>query len=284
MTTAAAAAAVRMKAASAATGTPAAVSVNENQTTVMTVTATDPDDSSSGGGGPSTSTVGKITNFNSACYSMIKIDDVNYGVHNGNKSYSLTKIDDYEMRFEVRKGDHPPSDGDVERSSIQCDGNRQPVGGIVTAELKFFVEPGPVCPDAWFFVLIQGHNADGDMPWGVYTSPPIDVEFVGDKLQFYVLWCPTNQNPSNSAGNVKKVLIYETPQKLTRNAWHTVKIEAKNQNDNSGYYKAWIDGTQVANYSGPVGFGYKVYWERGPYRATDSTPFAVKMRNIKMVM
>ena len=110
------------------------------------------------------------------------------------------------------------------------------------------------------------------MPWGVYTSPPIGVEFVGDKLQFNVLWCPTNQNPSNSAGNLKKVLIRETPQKLTRNAWHTVKIEAKNQNDNSGYYKAWIDGTQVANYSGPVGFGYKVYWECGPYRATDSTP------------
>jgi hypothetical protein len=125
--------------------------------------------------------------------------------------------------------------------------------------------------------LSQAHN--DDVASNVSTSPPIGFEFLNEKLRVNVLHCPSGQNPNNDAGNTKTVTIW-TAASTARGVWHEIKIEAKNKNDTTGYCKVWLNGVQVANYTGPVGYGYPLYWDVGPYRATDPTVFAARYRNI----
>lgn len=228
------------------------------------------------------STVGKITNFSATNGSRIKVDNIEYGVHNGNtgnKPHTFSKVDDYELRFEIRQGDRKPNDSsDVERSSIQTT-HLVEINGVTIQEYKLFIEPGQVVA-SWFFLLGQSHNCDSDMPYGGGTSPPVALELIGEKLLWKIRHCPSGKDPGNSAGNTKTIEVWKDTANVRRGVWINIKQEAKMSNGNDGYFKSWIDGVQKANYTGPMAFGYRTYWEYGPYRSTDPQTFACHYRNI----
>src|SRR5699024_11981029 len=54
-------------------------------------------------------------------------------------------------------------------------------------------------------------------------------------------------------------------------------------NTGGGYLKVSINGTQVVDYSGPLGYGVGTNWEYGIYRSTAPETVAVDYRNMTLV-
>jgi hypothetical protein len=54
---------------------------------------------------------------------------------------------------------------------------------------------------------------------------------------------------------------------IQRGHAYDMTVSARFSNDNSGFLKVWRDDVQIVDYSGPIGYGYDVYWKMGIYRA-----------------
>ena len=51
---------------------------------------------------------------------------------------------------------------------------------------------------------------------------------------------------------------------------YDMQVEASFQNNSSGFLEVWINGTEVVNYHGPIGYGGGVYWKEGVYEGWSS--------------
>lgn len=241
---------------------------------------------------PSPSTVpapngGLITNFTSARYNKFQIDGVPYGVLTVNKSYNLEQIDNHTLRFEIQQGDSVWCCNN-EASLIQRDQMWEPETPLTIA-YQFMLEPGAANTADWFVLAeIQTDLSNSPFP-KAGVSPVVTIGLGGPKtapwsggehLQVWSQWCPTNLSPANGAGNVKNQILWSQPTDIVRGKWYDIRIQTTIINSSAGHLNVWIDGTQVVNYSGPVGFGYPNYFLYGVYRHTSPQNTAAQFKNM----
>jgi hypothetical protein len=224
-----------------------------------------------------------ITSFSTTPKMRFYIGGDSYQVQTAGKSYSLTNPDPKTLRFEVRPGDKAWYDaGAVDRAEIENDA-RMPVGAPINISYEFMVEPNGANGSftntaSSYFILGQLHN--DDTVGGVSTSPPFYVNLVGGHLQVNVLYCPTGLNPSNAARNLTHLTLWTDPNPIRAGQYNDTKISANISNNSSGYLGVWVNGTQVVNYQGPLGFGDPTYWEYGLYRSPAPETVAANFRNM----
>ena len=232
---------------------------------------------------PPPASAGLITNYNPQPGGQFAVGGVNYGVQNANTPHSLQKMDSQTLRFEVRNGENwgaaqnGPDDPGCDRSELNST-KTYPAGTALSISYQMLLEangPGGAFLNSvggnWFIVG-QCHNDDdatsrrlGHSIGG--TSPPLAMNMLGGALQVITRTSPPGTDPSNGAGHVQQQT--RSPNiPLSTGVWHTVSIQAKFMNDSSGYLKVWVDGNQVTNYDGPIGYGEGTEWEYGIYRAT----------------
>jgi hypothetical protein len=231
-------------------------------------------------GGP---TGGRITEFTATPQQNFKIDGVGCWVMTAGKSWSMQKIDDYTLRFEIRPGENfglIDSPGSVDRSEYE---RRPRYHDNVTTKVAFRVllEPGPANNAEWF-VVAEMHNDDEQLPQGGHTSPPWVLELEGEKFRIVARWCRPGGNPSNTANpnDLQQSVLWTQPANLVRDRWYVFEFEAK-PNQTSGVLKVKMDGQQICNYTGPLGYGCDVYWLNGLYRDSGpSSNFAAKFKNL----
>ncbi|MDH2403174.1 heparin lyase I family protein [Bradyrhizobium sp. SSUT18] len=227
--------------------------------------------------------VPSITSFSATPKTRFDIGGDSYQVQTAGKSYSLTNLDPQTLRFEVQPGDKAWYDsGPVDRAEIEND-TRIPVGTPINISYEFMVEPnGPngsfTNTASSYFILGQLHN--DDTVGGVPTSPPFYINLVGDHLQVNALYCPTGLNPSNAARNLTHLTLWTDPNPIQAGQYNDTKISANVSNNSSGYLGVWMNGTQVVNYQGPLGFGDPTYWEYGLYRSRAPETVAANFRNM----
>jgi hypothetical protein len=160
-------------------------------------------------------------------------------------------------RFEVRDGDHFSSSRftDVagsERSEIS-QSLRQSISGAAnyaSSKWSFMIEPGQANTAKWMS-LGQFHS-------GMNKSGPFDFGLRGDdKLSFVI---------RSSAGE-KEI---ELPANVQRGHWYDIKVDLHFGPSGGGYVKVWLDGQQVVNYSGAVGYTDQstTHWNMGIYRSS----------------
>ncbi|QOZ35121.1 hypothetical protein XH92_28460 [Bradyrhizobium sp. CCBAU 53421] len=209
-----------------------------------------------------------------------------YGVQDASTSYSLTNPDSQTLRFEVQQGDHAwYDDSSVDRSEVSGATNI-PGGTPLNLNYQFMVEAnGPNgsftnTADGWFIVG-QMHNDDNAS--GVGTSPPFAIQLVGDHLQVVARYVQPGQDPSNGAGNVQMLTLWTDPNPIQTGVYNNIQIQADVSNTGGGYLKVSINGTQVVNYSGPLGYGQATNWEYGVYRSTAPETVAVDYRNMTLL-
>jgi polysaccharide lyase-like protein len=228
-----------------------------------------------GGGGGGAATGGQITNFTSTPQTDFQIDGIGYSVLTCGNSYSIQSPDDHTLRFEIHPGDRAWFDGssNLDRSQVECRAHMA-LNEPWKIACKVMIEEGPESSADWLLFFEQ-HNSDGELPGGGGTSPPVYLELPGaDKFQFTILYT----NPGEPASAWKKKVLWTAPQKFKRGQWYEIEIEAKvSQTD--GYARMKLDGQQVADYSGPLGYNCSTYWCMGPYRGTRPETFAVQLRN-----
>jgi hypothetical protein len=220
---------------------------------------------------------GLITNFTSAKYNLFQIDSVDYDVLTVANSYSLEEVDNHTLRFEIRQGDSVWCCNN-ETSEVQREPKWTPATPV-TIEYQFMLEPGATSTASWF-VVGEIHNDDSAWPQG--TSPPFAMQITpGDYLQVVARYITPGGNPTNGA---ESTLVMLTPwtasSPIVRGQWYDIKIQANISNPGGGYLRVWVNGMQVVNYNGKLGYGYDTYWMYGLYRDTSPQDTAAQYRNM----
>jgi hypothetical protein len=236
-------------------------------------------------------TTGTITSFSSKPQTRFDIGGDSYEVQDAGNSYSLTNPDPQTLRFEVQPGDkawYDAADGEADdRSEIGAD-QTIPAGTPINMSYQFMVEPnGPngsfINTASDWFVAGQMHNDDNSLPFSnVSTSPPFAIQLDGDHLQVVARYCPTGLNPSNSAGNLTMLTLWTDPNPIQAGVYNNIQVQADFSNTGSGYLDVSINGNQVVNYHGPLGYGTGTSWEYGIYRASAPETTAVDYRNMML--
>ena len=215
-------------------------------------------------------TTGTITNFTTASNTVLDIGGDPYFVETAAKSYSLTEPDAQTLQFEIKPGDHAYFDGsNVDRAEV--DGAAKgyiPTNTPVNISYQFMVQPnganGSFTNTANWFVTAEMHNADKIT--GVSTSPPFAIQLAGDHLQVVARYCAPGGNPSNSSSDLKMLTLWTDPNPIQTGQYANIQIQANVSNTSAGYLEVSVNGTQVVNYHGPLGYGTPTYWEEGLYR------------------
>ena len=231
-----------------------------------------------------TTTVSSITSFSATPRSRFFINGTSYQNHTAGESYSLTSPDDHTLRFEMRPGDHAWYDsGNVDRSQVTSD-QMISNGTRVNIAYKFMLEPGDANTASWF-VTAEMHNDDEALGPNMHTSPPFAIELAGEHLRVVARYCPTGLDPSNRAGNLKLLTLWTDRNPIQRGQYYDLKIQANLDNVSTGFLGVWVNGVEVVNYHGPLGYGTQTYWEEGLYRSADaSQTVAANFRNLMVTI
>jgi hypothetical protein len=245
--------------------------------------------------------VPSITSFSAEPQTRFLIGGDSYLVETAGKSYSLTNPDPQTLRFEVHQGDNWAAGGDgsyCDRSEIQNQST-----GVVTS-WGAFIPPGtPIGMDYQFMVEANGPNGsfvntqnrsngwfvvgqmhNDDIASGVGTSPPFAVQMDGDHLQIVARYVLPGGNPSNSSSALHMLTLWTDPNPIQTGVYKDIKVQANFSNSGGGYLQVSINGNQVVNYQGPLGYGQGTYWEYGIYRSSAPEPTAVQYRNLMITI
>src|SRR5258707_5974689 len=134
---------------------------------------------------------------------------------------------------------------------------------------------------ASWFVTGQMHSAD----WvtGVGTSPPFAIQLAGNHLQVVARYVKPGGNPSNSSSDLHMMTLWTDPNRITTGQYYNISIQSNVSNTGGGYLDVSINGNQVVNYNGPLGYGEPTYWEYGLYRNSGPTEtVAADYRNLTL--
>jgi hypothetical protein len=214
--------------------------------------------------------VPSITSFSATPRTSFFIDGTSYQSQTAGQSWSLSSPDDHTLRFEIRPGDHAWFDsGSVDRSEVESS-QRIPNGTPTNIAYKFMLEPGAANTASWF-VTSEMHNDDEALGPNVHTSPPFAIELAGEHLRVVARHCPTGLDPSNRARNLKMLTLWTDSNPIQRGQYYDVKMQANADNTGRGLLDIWVDGVEVVNYHGPLGYGAPTYWEQGLYRSADAS-------------
>ena len=248
-------------------------------------------------GGLQLDTTGTITNFRTTPGTQFNgVGGDVYNIETAGKSYSITNPDPQTLRFELQQGDNWAAGGDgsgVDRSEIQNDttsvktwwGAVIPAGTPIGMDYQFMVEAnsnGTFVNTSGWFVVGQMHNDDGAS--GVPTSPPFAVQMDGDHLQIVARYVQPGGNPSNSSSALHMVTLWTDPNPIQTGVYNDIRVRANFSNSGGGYLQVSINGKQVVNYQGPLGFGQGTYWEYGIYRSRAAETSAVRYRNLMLTI
>jgi lysophospholipase L1-like esterase len=212
--------------------------------------------------------------------SRLDIDGKTYVVESADRRWSAMRAAEFPelIRLEVRRGDiwsednrrKPPK----ERSEFE--GQQRFGGGIdIWVSYSMLIEDGPVST-AKSAILGQFHHVDTD----IGTTAPYSVWLNrGDRLSVETWSSPENPLMHNPMG--PSVTLYESDP-IARNRWYQFVHRVRFGPDGSGVAQLWIDGAQVANYSGRLGYVGRYYWKFGIYRETAAEPIAIQYANMEV--
>jgi large repetitive protein len=201
---------------------------------------------------------------------------------NGNAPWAIAEVDDHTFRFEVRPADLWPDNGS-HRSEISGS-TLFAATSTVNLSYQFQVEPGfnDTSNNIAWQILGQFH-ADDNNP--IYQSisggnPMLAFHLTGangfgegDYLAigaFYALTGQTTFTAATPAGNPLNGYLYVSPTPIVRGQNYSMQVEVSFQNNANGFLEVWINGTEVVNYHGPIGYGGGNYWKEGVYEGWSS--------------
>ena len=232
-------------------------------------------------------TTGTITSFSATPMTRFDIGGDSYGVLTAGKSYSLTNPDPQTLQFEVQPGDRAANDlltGELcDRSEVNMTPQLIPQGTPIAINYQVMVQPnGPnntFTNTASWTILGEMQGTEGS------GSPPIAIQIVdGDHLQVVARYTPPGGNPSNGPGSDMQQLTWTDPNPIVPGQYNNISIEATFSQTSGGHLDVSINGNQIVNYNGPLGYGGQNYWLYGLYRPYETPQTVVgDFRNMTLV-
>jgi hypothetical protein len=201
---------------------------------------------------------------------------------NGNAPWAIKQLDSHTLRFEVRPDDVWP-DNDSHRSEISG-GTVFSAASTIDLSYQFTVQPGfnDTSNNLAWQILGQFHADDNDPTYLSIAggNPPFAFHLTGangygegDYLAVQAFYALTGQKEWTAAtqpGDPLNGYLWVSQTPIVRGQPIDVHVEVNFQNNSSGFLEVWINGQQVVDYHGPVGYGGGVYWKEGIYEGWSS--------------
>jgi hypothetical protein len=206
-----------------------------------------------------------------------KIGTENFKSQNAEKWYSIKRINDKCLRFEVRSGDTAFDNDELknaERSEI-ADKTMNDSNDVVTVRWEMLVEDGEPNSVGWC-VLSQCHvHAKG----GKGAIPPVSIQLYPDTDQ---LICKVRWGTHTSEIlDFEDELFFLTENAIQRGVFYDIVLKVKIKNP-EGFVRVWVNGVKKIDYNGPVGYNSDWYWKAGVYRGAAPETLAVRIRKIEI--
>jgi hypothetical protein len=216
------------------------------------------------------STEGLVTSFSPHDGDRIFVDGMPYRVEHADRPWSITNPDSDTLRFELRSGDVWHQDAPAkERTGIGGE-DFFAAGKDVSVTYEFMIEPGDPNTSEWLLIG-QFHPADG------FSSPPFAVELIGEELAIKLRYrIPGEQ--------VYQWYEFQDDEPIVRGKYYKfhAEFDVEPNQRNSGSVKVWLDGEQIVDYSGYLGYGSSFYWKADLYRAAAPETIAVNYRGMSL--
>jgi large repetitive protein len=201
---------------------------------------------------------------------------------NGNAPWAITQLDSHTLQFQLRPNDLW-ADNASHRSEISG-GTVFAANQTINLSYQFDVLPGfnDTSNNLAWQILGQFHADDNNATYQAMSegSPPLAFHLTGangqgegDYLAVQVLYAlpgQTSWTEATPSGNPLNGFMWVSSTPIVRGQYYDVQVEASFQNNASGFVEIWINGTQVVDYHGPVGYGGGVYWKEGIYEGWSS--------------
>ena len=200
---------------------------------------------------------------------------------NGNAPWAVTQLDSHTLRFQVRPGDLWPDNGSA-RSEISG-GTLYSATQTVDLSYQFTVQPGfnDTSGNIAWQIIGQFHADDGDATYqSISGGNPILAFHLtdasgnggGDYLAIQAFYALPGAKSFTAATlpNDLNGYLYISPTPIVRGQPYDIQVEANFQNNSSGFLEVWLNGKQIVDYHGPIGYGGAVYWKEGVYEGWSS--------------
>ena len=203
-----------------------------------------------------------------------------YRSQSGDKSWSARRSVEFPelTRLEVRNGDTWSEDRGRKPHKERSELSGRTLfdeGGEIWISYSMLIEGGPVST-AKAVLLGQLHHLDG----GVATTAPYSVWLNrGDRLSIETWSSPEDPLVHNPIGPSRTLFSQRS---FERDRWHHLVHHVRFGHDGTGAAQVWIDGVQVADYSGRLGYVGRYYWKFGIYRDTAPERIAVQYGNVEV--
>jgi Polysaccharide lyase len=201
-------------------------------------------------------------------------NDDEYRNQSAQKAYSVgarrSSNNDLVLRFEVRAGERAYFDRKDRDRSEATSLARFPKDEVIWNAYRVKIADGFPIPDgkkSWFIVG-QWHGSKDDK-----RSPYIAAEVQGKDLVFLRRYVSNGKPISREMYRMKDV---------PRGKWLNIAIEHK-VSSTDGLLNIWLNGRQVVNFDGPVGYwdhDEAGYWKFGIYRSRNDTNAVVEYRDV----
>ena len=176
----------------------------------------------------------------------------------------------YAARFELRAGDHLPEDrGGGMRAELK-DNYKAPMGKDYWYSFSTYIPDDfplrkPNC------VISQWHGTQDDGEEA--RSPVLAHRYAGGDLIIDIRYSSTKIQHANDG--TRKTLYVEKD--FPRGVWHDFRYHVVWSHHNNGRVEGWLDGRQVIDYRGPVGYNDDdgPYFKFGLYHHDGPDPYVI---------
>jgi len=198
----------------------------------------------------------------------IDIDGSLYTVQTAGHPWSLQLNEPRVLRFELRQGDVWRQDAPVkERTEIAGTKVYDP-GDTIRLRYVMRVAPGPENKSEWLQIG-QFHDIDEVSP------AQFAIELVGEHLAVHL-------RASMPDGTVEDWFAFTDDEPIVRGRDYTIEAALRMPGGEEGSVDVWVNGEQVLDYTGYIGYGGGVYWKQGIYRAASPETLVIEYRDISV--
>jgi len=198
----------------------------------------------------------------------VQLGDQVYSVQNDNRPWSLTAPETDVLRFELRSGDVWYQDPENKERTEIAGETYLATGKPGKISYDFMIEPGAANTSEWLMIG-QLHAIDN------FSSPGLAIELIGERLAVHLRYKLPGQD-------FVDWFAYVGEEDITRGEYHHIEISGDRHIDERGLVRVWLDGEQIVDYSGPIGYGYGSYWKQGIYREAADETIAVDYKNLSI--
>ncbi len=182
--------------------------------------------------------------------------------YSGQVVTETVRCGDYAARFEIREGDVQPLVIGYRAELHELLFYVAPMGSEQWYGFSTYIPPD--WPELNNRTVISQFHATPD-PGEVWRSPPLAVRYTDGNL---TVDCRTSAEPIQDANDGQVVELYTHPGSFQKGIWHDWIFHVRWSYENVGFVEAWLDGDQVIDYQGPIGYNdfLGVWFKWGIYR------------------